>query len=74
MQINDLRRIVARNLQRLCKQRDLSLTMLADRAVVNTSYLYRVVNMESSPTVDWLCKVAEVLQVEPYELLKNKKK
>ncbi len=70
MRISELREVIAHNLRRLCSARGMTLPMLADHAVVNTSYLYRVINCESSPTADWICKVAEVLEVEPFELLK----
>jgi DNA-binding phage protein len=42
---------------------------VADRAGVGRAHLYDVLAGRSSPSLTWIVKIAEVLGVEPAELL-----
>lgn len=44
---------------------------LAQRAHVSRAQLYAVLSASSSPSLDWLCRIAEALEVEPNELLEG---
>ena len=64
-----LRRIVARNLKRLRRERGLSQEELADLAGLNRNYIGMVERRENAPTVDTLEVLAKALQVEAVKLL-----
>ena len=63
-----LRRIVARNLQRLRKERGLSQEELADLAGLNRNYIGMIERQENAATVDTLEALAKALEVEPARL------
>ena len=42
----------------------------ADFAGVSRSQMFAVLAGETAPSIDWLAKVAEALEVEPWELLR----
>ena len=44
---------------------------LAQRAHVSRAQLYAVLSANSSPSLDWLCRIAEALEVEPTDLLEG---
>jgi DNA-binding phage protein len=60
---------LARGIRRHAKTQQIALTHLADRAPVARSQLFRVLDCESSPTIEWLEKIAAVLKVEVRDLL-----
>lgn len=64
-----LREVVARNLRQLRNARGLSQEELADRADINRNYVGMLERAEHAATVDMLEKLAEVLGVQPAELL-----
>jgi transcriptional regulator with XRE-family HTH domain len=66
-----LRRIVARNLKRLRRERGLSQEELADLAGLNRNYVGMVERQENAPTVDTLEALAKALQVEAVELFEH---
>ena len=70
----DLRETVARNLRRLRQEKGLSQEELAHRAGINRNYIGMLEREEHAATVDMLEKLAEVLGVDPAELLKEKRK
>ena len=51
------------------KRRKLSQEELADRAATSAKYLSRVEGGRQSPTLDILLRLADGLEVEPYEML-----
>jgi len=63
-----LRRIVARNLKRLRKERGLSQEELADLASLNRNYIGMIERQENAATVDTLEALAKALEVEPARL------
>lgn len=65
-----LRARVARNLRRLRAERGLTQEDVADRANLNRNYVGMIEREENAPTVDTLEKLAQVLQVEPADLLR----
>jgi transcriptional regulator with XRE-family HTH domain len=65
-----LRRMVARNLRRLRRERDISQEELADRAGLNRNYVGMVEREENAPTVDVLEQLARALDVEAIELFR----
>ncbi|MCR9161939.1 MAG: helix-turn-helix domain-containing protein [Nannocystaceae bacterium] len=71
MDSEELRRIVGANIRSLCKSRGMTTPQMADFAGVNRAHAYNVLASEAAPTTDWLAKVAVVLGVEPFELLRE---
>ena len=69
MDPGDARVLLAEAIREMAERRNISLRALATAAGVSSSYLDRVLAGESSPTVDWVCKIAEVLECRPRELL-----
>jgi lambda repressor-like predicted transcriptional regulator len=61
--------VVAENIRAFARIRGISLNSLADFAQVSRSQLHAVLATAAAPTTDWLAKIAEVLEVEPSELL-----
>lgn len=66
-----LRRIVARNLKRLRKERGLSQEELADLASLNRNYIGMIERQENAATVDTLEVLAEALQVDAVTLVEK---
>ncbi len=64
-----LRGVVARNLRRLRHARKLSQEELAARADLSGNYIGQLEREENAATVDVLERLAEVLGIEPSELL-----
>ncbi len=67
----NLRARVARNLRRLRAERGLTQEEVAERAGLNRNYVGMIEREENSPTGDTLEKIAEVLTVDPGDLLKT---
>ena len=65
----DLRKLVARNVRAAARRKRVPLTSLADFSGTSRSQLFAVLALTTSPTVDWLAKVAAALEVAPWELL-----
>ena len=65
----DLRVVFASNLRRLRSERGLSQCQLAAEAELDRSYLSRLENARNSATLELVAKLAEVLDVDPAELL-----
>ena len=64
-----VRGLVAQNIRFFASFRQLSLNQLADASGVSRAQMYNVLNGGSSPSIDWLTKVAPALGVEPWQLL-----
>jgi transcriptional regulator with XRE-family HTH domain len=72
--VASLRRVLAANIRRRAHERGIALNTIADFADVSRSHLHAVLGAKRSATVDWIEKVAVVLNVEPWELLKPAKR
>lgn len=64
-----MRTLVARNVRVAAKRKRIALTALADFAGVSRSQVFAVLKSTTSPTLDWIAKVATALDVEPWQLL-----
>lgn len=60
---------LAAQIRALAEARGIPLSHVADRAGVGRAHLYGVLAGRSSPSLTWIVKIAEVLGVEPAELL-----
>ena len=69
MEPRELRALVARNVRAIAKRKRVALTALADFAGVSRSQVFAVLKSATSPTLDWIAKVATALDVEPWQLL-----
>lgn len=65
----EIRNAVARNIRSLADRRGIALNALADFAGVSRSQLFNVLAGASSPSIDWITRVATALGVEPWQLL-----
>ena len=69
MDPSDARTYLAAEIRERADRQGLSLRALAERAEVSRSFLDRIVAGDGSPTVDWLCAIAEALGCRPRDLL-----
>lgn len=74
MEPDELRARLAIRIRELAKRRKLRLIDLADQAGVSRGYLWAVLAGENAATIDYLCRIANVLQVDPHELLRPPRK
>ena len=65
----DRRILVGQRIRKLRKLRHLSQEALADRAAMSAKYLSRIETGHENPTIDLLFRLADSLEVEPYEML-----
>ena len=63
--------LLTRNLRRLTEAKKIPLTVLADRAGISRHELFAAMAGEIDPDLDWLTKLAEVLEVHVAELLED---
>ena len=65
----ELRAVLAENIRAAAEAKGFTVTSAADFAAVSRSQMFDVLAGKTSPTVDWICKVANALDVPPHELL-----
>ena len=65
----DARVLVAEAIRSRAERRGLSLRALAQEAGTSRGYMDKVIACQSSPTIDWLCRIAAVLECHPRDLL-----
>lgn len=65
----DRKILVGRRIKELRKRRNLSQEDLAGRAATSAKYLSRVEVGRQSPTLDLLLRLADGLNIEPYQML-----
>lgn len=66
--------MIGENIYKLRKQRGLTLSELAEKAVISKSYLSNIErNLNNNPSIHVLEKIANVLQVELQKLLSSSK-
>ena len=61
--------LVGRRVRKLRKLRRLSQETLADKAAMSAKYLSRIETGNENPSIDLLFRLADSLEVEPYEML-----
>ena len=61
--------LLAVRIRTLAKERGIPLSHCADRAMVGRAHLFAVLGGRASPSLTWIVAIAEVLSVEPWELL-----
>lgn len=66
-----LRQIFASNLRRIRTERELTQEKLADLAGIDRTYVSALERQVYSASLDTIQKLADVLKVEPQELLKR---
>jgi len=73
---NDHRILISfgNNLKRRRKEKDLSLRQFAALADIDHAMIDRYERGETNPSLTTIGKLAEALEIEPYELLLDKKK
>lgn len=69
METRETRAILARNLRALARERKMTLTRLADFAQVSKQQLFNVLASNTNASIDILTRLANVLEVEPWQLL-----
>lgn len=67
--MDDLHRAMAERIRTLAAERGIVLTHLPDRCGVGAGHFWRVMGGTASPTVAWLERVAETLEVSVSELV-----
>ena len=66
---HEVRHLVAENIRAAAEAKGVGINALADFAAVSRAQLFNVLGGSASPTVDWLAKIAEALEVAPWQLL-----
>lgn len=61
--------LLTENLRRLTEAKKVPLTVLADRAGIDRAELFAAMAGEYDPDLDWLNKIADVLEVHVSELV-----
>jgi lambda repressor-like predicted transcriptional regulator len=64
-----LRSVLASNIRNHAKERGKALNTWAELAGVSRAQLYAVLGRRTAPSIDWLEKLAEAIDVEPWKLL-----
>jgi transcriptional regulator with XRE-family HTH domain len=65
----EVRKRVASRIRRFAKERRIAITHVADRAGVSRAYFFEVLAGRENPTIGWLVKVGEALDIDPGDLL-----
>jgi transcriptional regulator with XRE-family HTH domain len=69
-EIREPHEILAENIRALAKKRRMALSHLADLSGVGQTQMWAVLRGATSPTVSWLDKLADVLEVQVHDLLR----
>lgn len=64
-----VRSVLARNIRALAKEKGKALNTWAELGGVSRAQLYAVLGRKTAPSIDWLEKLAEAMDVEPWTLL-----
>lgn len=62
--------ILSTNIRKQVKRNQISLNRLADEAGISRSQLFNVLAEGTSPSIDWLDRLATALDTEVWKLLK----
>jgi DNA-binding Xre family transcriptional regulator len=71
--MDELQRRVVRHVRELARERKMPLSHLPDRAAVARSHFWDVLAGRKSPTLKWLARIAEALEVDPGELVAKRR-
>lgn len=63
------RKHVADQIRKLARERGLTLCSVADLSGISRGYFERVLACKHAPTIDWLVRVSNTLEVPPSRLL-----
>lgn len=74
MDVEQFRALIAQNIKDRATKAGISLNSVADTAGVARSHLFAVVWGQKALTTDTLLKIARVLEVQPWQLLKPRSK
>ena len=69
---HEIYRVMGLNIAYYRNLRDLSQEQLGDKLDFDQSYVSRIERASIGISMDTLCRIAEILEVEPYKLLKPK--
>ncbi|WP_377887588.1 helix-turn-helix domain-containing protein [Alkalihalobacillus sp. R86527] len=62
--------MIGENVRNIRQQKGISMTDLAERALISKSYLSNIErNLKTNPTIDIILRISKVLEVDLYELL-----
>lgn len=64
-----LRSVLARNIRALAREKGKPLNTWAELAGVSRAQLYAVLGKKTAPSIDWVEKLAQAIDVEPWTLL-----
>jgi transcriptional regulator with XRE-family HTH domain len=67
--VRQLERVLIGRIRAVAEERGMPMSHLAARAGISRSSLWEVMNGRASPTLDWVQRIAEVLEVEPLALM-----
>ena len=67
--MDELHQRVVRRVRELAREKKIPLSHLPDRAAVARSHFWDVLAGKKSPTLKWLVRIAEALDVDPGELV-----
>ena len=68
---SDLRRTLASNIRAALARKNKSIVAAAGLAGVSVAHLYDVIACQKAATIDFVEKIARVLGVEPWQLLRD---
>lgn len=71
--MDELHRRVVRRIRELARERKIPVSHLPDRAAVARSHFFDVLAGRKSPTLAWLGRVAEALEVDAGELFAKRR-
>ena len=61
-----------RHMRELCEAKGMVFSHLPHRAGVGQTHFWAIVKGDSSPTLNWICSIADALDVDVVELLRPK--
>lgn len=69
MKPKTLRSVLARNIRATAKEKGKALNTWAELAGISRAQLYAVLGRTTAPTIDWVEKLAQAVDIEPWKLL-----
>ena len=69
MNATELANLYGRNIKKIRHSKNMSQDILSEKAEISPGFLSEIENHKKTGTFETLAKIAEALEVEPYELL-----